>query len=107
MRNAGYASKDTPKSPQLASSRDSCRFYRSSGARHAPNRSGASVLPIRARARRSRFIARSRCASGKSCARRSAFGVGEERLASLGFGPGTDDPEQLFFAVLHLAAGYR
>ncbi len=42
-----------------------------SGARHASNRSSALVLSSNPRARRDRSIVRSRCSSGKSCARRS------------------------------------
>jgi len=70
MRNADYAPTNTPKSIRLINCLKSNRFYRSSGADHASNRSSASVLPIRACARRSRSIVRSRCSSGKSQARR-------------------------------------
>jgi hypothetical protein len=45
MRNADYAPTDTPKSIRLINCLKSNRFYRSSGARNAPNRSSASVLP--------------------------------------------------------------
>jgi hypothetical protein len=49
MRNADYAPTDTPKSIRLINRLKSNRFYRLSGARHASNRSSASVLPIRVR----------------------------------------------------------
>ena len=55
--NTWNTPKDTPRSYRLAFCPDSGRFHRFSGTRHAPNRSSASVLPIRARARRRRYCA--------------------------------------------------
>ena len=72
MLNGRNAPIDTPRSIWVILSLDFDRFHRSSGARHASNRSSASVLQISPRAQRSRSIGRSRCSSGKSCAQRSA-----------------------------------
>ncbi len=87
IRSRSLKVKTCPhRCPQIGSADSPARFrpiLSSSGARHASNRSSASVLSIRAHARRSRSIVRSRFSSGKSCARRSASAKNaSSRLAS-------------------------